>query len=132
MVIGTGIDIVEVSRIKKAALKWKGSFLNKTFTSNEIAYARNKASIWQHLASRFAAKEAILKAFGKATEKGLRWTDIEIKNKKSGEPTVRLSGRIKKIKAKIRGSEIIISLSHTRTYAIASAILITNPYGPNK
>ena len=72
MVIGTGIDIVEVSRIKKAALKWKGSFLNKTFTSNEIAYARNKASIWQHLASRFAAKEAILKAFGKPPAKGLK------------------------------------------------------------
>lgn len=124
MIIGTGIDIVEISRVKKASLRWKDAFLKRIFTDKEIAYSKERSYSYQHLAARFAAKEAVLKAFGNGWNRRVEWTDIEIWNEKSGKPQVKLYRHLKKMKDRMKVDDIIISLSHTRTYAVASAILV--------
>lgn len=123
MIISTGIDIVEISRIKKASLQWKDRFLKRIFTDKEISYSRERPYSYQHLAARFAAKEAVLKAFGSDWNNRAEWTDIEIWNEKSGKPQVKLYRNLKTMQENLGVGDIIISLSHTRTYAVASAIL---------
>ncbi|MFH0838909.1 MAG: holo-ACP synthase [Candidatus Omnitrophota bacterium] len=124
MIIGIGTDIVEVERIKSAAEKSKEKFLNRIFTSKEIMYSFKKNYPYIHLAARFAAKEAVYKAFGDSLLNGSSWKDIEIQNKKNGKPVVMLRGNARKLKSKKNVKEVIISLSHTRNYATATAILI--------
>ncbi|MBN1406015.1 MAG: holo-ACP synthase [Candidatus Omnitrophica bacterium] len=124
MIIGTGIDIVEISRVKNACRKWKDKFLKRIFTEKEIEYSRQKPFSFQHLAARFAAKEAVLKAFGDGFSKRVEWTEIEVWNEKSGRPIVKLYGHLKQLKDDRGIKDIIISLSHARNYAVASAILI--------
>ena len=124
MIIGTGVDIIEVSRIRNAALRWKKNFLKRIFTDKELAYSSERSTSYQHLAARFAAKEAVLKALGNGWAKRVEWKDIEIWNEKSGKPNVRLLGEVAKISRKMGVTDIIISMSHTRTYAVANAILI--------
>jgi len=126
MIIGTGVDIVEIGRIKKAADKWKGKFLNRVFTDKELCYANSKKFSYQHLAARFAAKEAVLKAFGDSSINDMEWKNIEIVNNHDGKPIVKLTGQAKKTMLKKGISDIIVSLSHTRNYAVANAILIRN------
>jgi len=126
MIIGTGIDIVEIPRVKNAVKKWGDRFLKRIFTEKEICYSQQKTYSYQHLAVRFAAKEAVLKAFGDGLPKRVEWTEVEIWNEESGKPMVRLHGHIKKMQKQMRVNDIKISLSHTRNYAVASALLITN------
>jgi holo-[acyl-carrier protein] synthase len=116
-----GIDIVEVKRVGALTQKWGDRFLNRVFTPGEIAYCKNKCSPEQSLAARFAAKEAILKAIGTGLSQGIRWTSMEIVNDKNGSPSVKLG---KRIKDKIGDKSILISMSHTKEYAVAQAILI--------
>jgi holo-[acyl-carrier protein] synthase len=125
MIIGTGVDIVEIDRIRKAADKWKDKFLTRVFTDSELNYANSKKFSYQHLAARFAAKEAVLKAFGDASINNMEWRNIEIANNKDGKPFVKLTGEARKTLNKIGAGEIIVSLSHTRNYAVANAILIS-------
>ena len=124
MIIGTGVDIVEISRIKNAAKKWKKSFLEKIFTEKELEYSNEKTSSYQHLAARFAAKEAVVKALGSGLTSRMEWKDIEVWNEASGKPNVRLGGEVKRISKDMGVKDIIISMSHTRTYAIANVILV--------
>lgn len=113
-IIGNGIDIVDVKRLKRAIKKWGEAFLKRVFTEKEIAYAKNRRSVYEHLAGRFAAKEAILKA----TDAGeFSFTDIEIVNKASGKPYVNI------IKAKNHNYQISISISHIKDYAVANAVV---------
>ena len=125
-IVGTGVDIVEISRIKQAAKKWSARFLKRIFTQNELAYANGKPLPYQHLAARFAAKEAVLKAIGDSTIHRIEWVHVEILNDEHGKPVVNLSGQAKKIKQEKNITDIIISMSHTRTYAVANAIMIKN------
>jgi len=125
-VIGTGVDIVEISRIKQAAKKWSDKFLKRIFTARELAYANGKSIPYQHLAARFAAKEAVLKAIGDSAIHRIEWVNVEVLNDEYGKPVVNLSGAAKKIKQEKNISEIIISMSHTRAYAMANAIILTN------
>lgn len=113
-IIGTGIDIIEVKRISEAIKKWGSDFLKHVFTEEEIAYARKHRYPEQHFAARFAAKEAVLKAFGDNAH--ISWKDIKITNDKHGRPTCNYKN--KKFKA-----NILISISHTQEYAAASAII---------
>ncbi|NQT90626.1 MAG: holo-ACP synthase [Candidatus Omnitrophica bacterium] len=124
MIIGTGVDIVEVSRIKSAAIKWKKNFLKKIFTDKELKYSEQRSVPYQHLAARFAAKEAVLKALGNGWTNRVEWRDIEVWNESSGKPNVRLSGQVKKVSNERGVDDILISVSHTRTYAVANVILI--------
>ncbi|MEK6567690.1 MAG: holo-ACP synthase [Candidatus Omnitrophota bacterium] len=126
MISGTGIDIIEISRIKNAVRRWKDSFLRRIFTENEINYSQARKFSYQHLAARFAAKEAVLKAIGDASIYRINLKEVEVLNDKSGKPFIRLSGEAKKIKEKKKISDIIISMSHTHKLAVANAILIKN------
>lgn len=125
MIIGTGVDIVEISRIRQAADKWKDKFLSRVFTEKELGYANSKKFACQHLAARFAAKEAVLKAFGDSSINNMEWKNIEIINNKDGKPMVRLNGEAKRMMAKRGVRDIIVSLSHTKNYAVANAILVS-------
>ena len=115
MLIGTGVDIVEIPRIRQAVEKWGERFLNKVFNPKEIAYAQEHAVPYPHYAGRFAAKEAIYKALG---EKTLTWRDLTILNDADGKPFCLLHG--KQVKHRI-----LISISHSKYYAVASAIVET-------
>ena len=126
MISGTGIDIIEISRIKNAVIRWKDSFLKRIFTENEINYSQARKFSYQHLAARFAAKEAVLKAIGDSSIHQINLREVEVLNDKSGKPFIRLSGAAKKIKEKKKISDIIISMSHTHKLAVANAILIKN------
>jgi len=113
-ILGTGIDIVEVQRIAKAIERWGDGFLNHVFTKEEIAYAQNQRYPYQHFAARFAAKEAVFKAIGNDPQ--ITWKDIKITHDKDGKP-VCLYPR-KNFKRRV-----LISISHTRLYAVASALI---------
>lgn len=125
MIIGTGVDIVEIARIRKAVDKWDVKFTNRVFTDNEMRYSKERKFFHQHLAARFAAKEAVLKAFGDKSINSMEWKEIEIVNNSDGKPVVRLTGQAKKTMLRRKISEVIVSLSHTRNYAVANAILIS-------
>ncbi|MDD5505085.1 MAG: holo-ACP synthase [Candidatus Omnitrophica bacterium] len=124
MIIGAGVDIIEISRIRNAARKWKQGFLKKIFTDKELEYSTEKISSYQHLAARFAAKEAVLKALGSGLTSRMEWKDIEVWNEPSGKPNIRLTGEVKRLSNNMQVKDIVISMSHTRTYAIANVILV--------
>ncbi|MFZ5801030.1 MAG: holo-ACP synthase [Candidatus Omnitrophota bacterium] len=114
MILGSGIDIIEISRLKKAVKKFGASFMRRVFTDEEIEYAQKHRFPFQHFAARFAAKEAVLKAFG--DNRKINWKDIRIVNDQHGRPHCIF-------KDKKFHNEIIISLAHTDKYAVASAII---------
>ncbi|MFH1782772.1 MAG: holo-ACP synthase [Candidatus Omnitrophota bacterium] len=122
MIVGTGIDIIEVSRIEKALSLWGERFLKRVFTERELEYANTKKFSHENLAARFACKESVLKAFGD-TRIGARLKDIEIINDKKGKPEVVLHGDVKKFALKNRLDNIIVSMSHTSNYAVSNALL---------
>lgn len=126
MIVGVGVDIVEVPRIKDAVSRWKDAFLKRIFTENEIQYSKSKKFAYQHLAARFAAKEAVLKAIGDASIQRIEWHNVEVLNDEFGKPYIHLSGEAKKIKEKKMITDILISMSHTHKHAVANAILISN------
>ena len=111
MISGIGIDMVEVSRLKKAINKWGEEFLNRVFTKKEIKYSMQKRFPYQHLAARFAAKEAVMKAFGNNL---VTFRDIEIINDKTGKPSCRLRNKKRTVH---------LSITHTDKYAIATAVI---------
>ena len=123
MILGTGIDIIEVARIAASFERFGERFLNRILKPAEIAYALSHKTPAPFLAARFAAKEAISKAFGTGIGAQLGWQDMEVGRKESGEPYVILhDGGLRLIEA--RGGRIVhLSLSHTEQYAAAMAIL---------
>ncbi|MBI3252773.1 MAG: holo-ACP synthase [Candidatus Omnitrophica bacterium] len=121
-----GIDIVEIDRLKKVSKKWGKAFLGKIYTAKELAYARSKRFPEQHLAARFAAKEAIFKALGEVERDFVGWKNIEILNDAYGKPVVFWHGQAEKVRRKRNLKGAVVSLSHTQNYAVASAMLIFN------
>jgi holo-[acyl-carrier protein] synthase len=122
-ILGHGIDIVETARIRHMVETHGERFLARCFTEAEIAYCRrNPKRCHEHLAGRFAAKEAIMKVLGTGWSGGIAWTDMEILPEPSGEPRVKLSGRCREV-AEARGiRQWHVSISHIETHATASAI----------
>ena len=123
MILGTGIDIVETMRIEDSLKKFGDRFLNRVFLPDEIAYCQSHKFPARHLAARFAAKEAVSKAFGTGIGKSLGWRDIEVCRKESGEPFIVLHGKGRELLEKRRARIVTISLSHTDHYAAAAAVL---------
>jgi len=113
-----GVDIIEIGRVEQAVSRWGERFLKRIYTDKELATCRNRPS---ELAARFAAKEAIMKLLGTGF-KGIRWTDIETLSNSDGKPIVYLSGGAQESAESIGLRELAISLSHSREYAVASAI----------
>jgi holo-[acyl-carrier protein] synthase len=118
-----GIDLVEVPRIAQAIKRYGDRFVSRVFTPWEIQYCSSKINPELSFAARFAVKEAVFKAIGTGFSEGVKWTSVEVVNDKRGQPEVRLGLGIRK---HIGDKKIIISLSHTKEYAMASAVLISN------
>jgi len=112
-----GLDIVEIARIQRALDRWGARFLERVYTAAEIELCQNRAP---ELASRFAAKEAVAKAF--RDNSGISWRDIEILSDQSGAPIVCLHGKAKAKAEEFGLKELVITLSHSKEYAIASVV----------
>jgi holo-[acyl-carrier protein] synthase len=123
MILGTGIDIIEVARIAASYEKFGERFVNRILLPDEIAYCQSHSNPAPFLAARFAAKEAISKAFGTGIGAQLGWQDMEIRRKESGEPFVVLHAKGERLFASRNANRLHISLSHTVNYATAMAIL---------
>ena len=123
MILGTGIDLIEVARIAASFEKFGERFVRRVLVADEIAYCLTHKNPAPFLAARFAAKEAISKAFGTGIGAQLGWQDMEIRKKDSGEPFVVLHGKGKKLFRSRRAKRLLVSLSHTANYAAATAIL---------
>ena len=121
MVIGIGIDIIEIDRIKESVEKYGDSFLNKIYTKTELDYCLNKSNKDQHLAARFAAKEAVYKALTTGTQEKAGWQNIEILNKTNGMPIVKLKGYLENYLT--NGNSLKISISHSNKYVTCFAIV---------
>ena len=122
MIVGTGIDIVEINRIKHSIIKYSDRFKNKVFTQKEIDYCHSQADPAKHFAARFSVKEAVLKCFGTGMTGGISWKDVEVENKKSGQPTLNLYGKGKELFNQLKIKHIHISITHDKSYAVAHAI----------
>lgn len=123
MILGTGIDIIEVARIASSFEKFGERFVNRILLPDEIAYCLQHRQPAPFLAVRFAAKEAVSKAFGTGIGAQLGWQDMEIRRKESGEPFVILHGKGKLLFEARGGKKLHVSLSHTQTTAAAMAVL---------
>lgn len=123
-VIGIGIDVVEVERVKASLEEFSERFLNRVFTEAEQIYCQSQKRPELHLAARFAAKEAIAKAFGTGIGKEIGWLDMEIFRRPSGEPEAKLSGGGAEY-ADLRGvQQVMVSLTHAKQYAAANAVIL--------
>ena len=122
-IIGIGIDLVDCARIESSLERFGDRFLNRVFTAGEIAYSKSMKFPARHLAARFAAKEALSKAFGTGIGKSMGWRDLDVQKKESGEPVVVLSGGAEKMANERGVGKIWISLSHTEQSGMATIIL---------
>lgn len=127
--IAHGVDMVACDRLAESIRRHGRKFLDRVFTSAEQEYCLGKKREIEHLAGRFAAKEAVLKVLGTGWRNGIRWTDVEVRNEPSGQPRVSLDGECRRIADEIGLGEILISISHIQTHAIASAIGLSAPGG---
>jgi len=123
MILGIGIDIIEVERIRASHEKFGERFLKRILRPEEIAYCFSHAQPAPFLAARFSAKEAISKAFGTGIGRQLGWQDMEVRRKESGQPYVVLHDNGQILFKKLNASAIHLSLSHTNVYASAMAVL---------
>jgi holo-[acyl-carrier protein] synthase len=123
MILGTGIDLIEVARIAASFEKFGERFVNRILLPAEIAYCLSHKRPAPFLAVRFAAKEAVSKAFGTGIGASLGWQDIEIRRRESGEPFVVLHGKGQELFEARGAKKLHITLSHTENYATAAAIL---------
>ncbi|MCX6579004.1 MAG: holo-ACP synthase [Candidatus Aminicenantes bacterium] len=122
MIKGTGIDIIDIPRIKKKTTE-DPRFIEKLFTETEIAYCESKYRKEIHYAARFAAKEAFFKAMGTGWRNGMKWTDISIENDDLGKPDIKLQGKTLENFKEKNFENIHLSISHTREYAVAFVII---------
>src|SRR3954452_13451626 len=122
-VLGIGVDLVECARIEHSLERFGERFLHRVFTDGEIAYANSMKFPARHLAARFAAKEAVSKAFGTGIGKAMGWRDIDVQKKESGEPFLVLTGGAEELAKKRGVGSALITLSHTDHHAIAMIVL---------
>jgi holo-[acyl-carrier protein] synthase len=123
MIVGTGIDIAEVPRIKQSIERFGDRFLQRIYTAGEIRYCDSKANRVERYAARFAAKEAAMKALGTGWSHGVRWRDCEVVRLPGGRPTIVFHGKAGEIAARLGVKNAALSLSHTSEQAIAQVIL---------
>jgi holo-[acyl-carrier protein] synthase len=123
MIVGTGVDITEVPRIRRTLTRYGDRFLNRVFTPQEVRYCTGKANVAERLAARFAAKEAGLKAIGTGLRGGVTWKDVEVVRLPGRRPCLHFHGRAAEIAAALGCKRTHLSLSHTADQAIAHVIL---------
>src|SRR5215468_4390144 len=122
MILGMGIDVAEVPRIR-AVIEGQGArFLQRVYTPDEAAYCEQFKNKYERYAGRFAVKEAAMKALGTGWSRGVRWVDIEVVRERGGRPRLELHGEAKKIAAKLGVKHIAVTITHTESQALAQVI----------
>ena len=122
-VLGIGVDLVECARIQRSVDRFGDRFLHRVFTEGEIEYSMSMKFHARHLAARFAAKEAVSKAFGTGIGKAMGWRNIDIRKKPSGEPYLVFSGPAQELATQRGVTSAFVTLSHTEHYAVACIVL---------
>ena len=123
MIVGTGVDLAEVPRIKKSIERYGEKFIRRIYTPAEIAYVERKANKFERYAARFAAKEAGMKAIGTGWRRGVTWQDFEVANLRSGKPTLLLHGVAAGFAEKLGVKHVSLSITHTAGLGMAHVIL---------
>jgi holo-[acyl-carrier protein] synthase len=123
MIVGTGVDIAEVGRIKAAVERFGERFLKRVFTPAEVRYCMGKLNAAERLAARFAAKEAGMKAIGTGLRHGVTWQDVEVLRLPGQRPILKFSGKAAEFADRLGCKRTHLSLSHTKEQAIAYVIL---------
>jgi len=123
VIVGSGVDLCEVQRIKDAIARHGPRFLERIYTEREIAYAQSKANLYERYAARFAAKEAGMKALGTGWRGGVRWRDFEVANLPSGRPTLQFHGKAAEYARRLGAENVSLSITHTAVQAMAIVIL---------
>jgi len=121
---GIGIDLVQIPRLRRVVERWQDRFLERVFTEEELAYCRARRDPVPHLAARFAAKEAGLKALGTGLRLGVRWRELEVRRERGQPPVLVLSGRSRAIGEARGGRRMLLTLTHDGEYACAQAMLV--------
>ncbi|HVQ76869.1 MAG TPA: holo-ACP synthase [Candidatus Binatia bacterium] len=121
---GIGVDLAQIPRMRRVLERWEERFLQRVFTEREIAYCRRRRDPVPHLAARFAAKEAVLKALGTGLQMGVNWREIEVCRERGQAPTVVLSGRCRALAEALGAERVLVSLTHDGDYALAEVILV--------
>lgn len=124
MVVGIGIDLVRIERVRRAVARWQDRFLRRVFTPAELDYCLRRRDPAEHLAARFAAKEATLKALGTGLSLGVRWREMEVRRARGERPTLALTGRVRAL-GEARGARVFhLSLTHDGDYAMAQVLAL--------
>jgi holo-[acyl-carrier protein] synthase len=123
MIVGTGVDLAEVPRIRASIERFGDRFIHRIFTAAEIAYVERKANRYERYAARFAAKEAGMKAIGTGWRRGVTWQDFEVVNLPTGKPTLRLHGVAAQFATRLGVKNVSLSLTHTAELGMAHVIL---------
>ncbi len=123
-ILGHGVDVMECPRLAKMLTHHGDRLLHRVFTPHEQAYCQQHKERIQHLAGRFAAKEAVLKALGTGMRGQMKWTDVQIANNDLGKPEIVLSGESALVAERMGVTQVLVSISHTREHAVASAIAL--------
>ena len=123
MILGTGVDLAEVARIRASIERFGARFIDRIYTPAEIAYVERKANKYERYAARFAAKEAGMKAIGTGWRRGVTWQDFEVANLPSGKPTLLLHGVAAGFAEKLGVKHISLSITHTAELGMAHVIL---------
>ncbi len=123
LIRGIGIDIVEVTRVRSASIRWGDRFEKRIYTPEEIRYCGVTDVRYQRLAARFAAKEAVFKALGTGLRPGMWWHDVSVITGGLGKPELVLKGRARQHADSLGVSQTFVTLAHTDNYAVANVIL---------
>jgi len=126
MIVGTGVDIVETSRIRRVFERHGERFARRLFTPGEIAYCERFKNKAERYAARFAVKEAAFKALGTGWREGVRWLDVEVTHHPSGKPELVLKGRAQELAQTLGVTHTAVSISHADRYAMAQVIFEAN------
>lgn len=122
MIVGLGLDIAEIDRIGAAITRHGAPFLERVYTTREVAYCESHKNKFERYAARFAAKEAAMKALGTGWRRGVRWRDIEVARDASGKPTLNLEGAARQIAEGLGVKNISLTITHSGNLALAEVI----------
>lgn len=123
MILGVGIDLIEVPRFEQALHRFGERLINRLFTPAEVAYCQSKARAVEHYAARFAAKEAAMKALGTGKSGGIRWRDVEITRAPGKPPQIHFHGQARQRFENLGAKQVVVSLTHTGHSAMAYVII---------
>jgi holo-[acyl-carrier protein] synthase len=122
MIVGMGIDVAEVKRIREVFESQRERFVRRVYTQAEAAYCEQFKNKYERYAGRFAAKEAAMKALGTGWSRGVRWVDVEVARQRGGRPMLELHGEARKIADRLGVKHIAISITHTAEQAFAQVV----------